>query len=89
MQVDTVRPTSVNKYNYTPFEEEGVYRIHCVGQSVCRFAGSLILSGLFLTIHWVEFNKILPEASIPRGDVHILKGLQLHDILQSYGPFTN
>ena len=28
------------------------------------------------------------EASIPRGDVHILKGLQLHVILQSYGPFT-
>ena len=42
----------------------------------------------FLTNHWVEFNKNLHEASIPRGDVHILKGLQLHDILQSYGPFT-
>ena len=26
-------------------------------------------------------NKILHEASIPRGDVHILKGLQLHIIL--------
>ena len=46
--------------------------------SVGRPAGSHILSGLFLTNHWVEFNKILHEASIPRGDVHILNGLQLH-----------
>ena len=44
--------------------------------------------GLFLTKHWVEFNNILHEASIPRGDVHILKVLQLHVTLQSYGPFT-
>ena len=50
--------------------------------------GSHILSGPFLTNHWVEFNKMLHEASIPRGDVHSLKGLQLHVILQSYGPFT-
>ena len=28
------------------------------------------------------------EASIPRGDEHILKILQLQVILQSYGPFT-
>ena len=32
--------------------------------------------------------KILHEPSIPRGDVHILKVLQLHAIKQSYGPFT-
>ena len=74
---------------YTPFEEEGGNRSHCVGLSVCRSVGSHILSGLFLTNHWMEFNNILHEASIPRGDVHILKGLQLHVILQSYGPFTN
>ena len=24
---------------YTPFEEEGVYRSHCVGLSVCRLVG--------------------------------------------------
>ena len=56
--------------------------------SVGRSAGSHILSGLFLTNHWVVFNKILHEASIPRGDVHILNGFQLHIILQSYGSFT-
>ena len=56
--------------------------------SVGRSARSHILSGLFLTNRWVECNDILHEASIPRGDVHILKGLQLHVILQSYGPFT-
>ena len=49
---------------------------------------SHILSGLFLTNHWVELNKTLHEASILRGDVHTLKVLQLHVILQSYGPFT-
>ena len=49
---------------------------------------SHILSGLFLTNHWVEFNNILHEASIPRGDVHIIKILQLHVTLQSYGPFV-
>ena len=57
------------------------YRSHCVYRSVGRkqdFAN-----------HWVEFNNILHEASIPRGDMHTLKGLQLHDILQSYDPFTN
>ena len=47
-----------------------------------------ILSGLFLTNQWVEFNNILQEASILRGDVHTLKVLQLHVILQSYGLFT-
>ena len=61
-------------------------------QTVCLSVGwsvgSHILSGLFLTNHWAEFNTILHEASIPRADVHILKGLQLHDVLQSYGPFT-
>ena len=36
----------------------------------------------------MEFNNILHEASIPRGDVHIIKVLQLHVILQSYGPFV-
>ena len=36
----------------------------------------------------LEFNTNLHEASIPRGNVHIIKGLQLHDILQSYGSFT-
>ena len=46
------------------------------------------MSHLFLTNHWVEFNKILHEASIPRGDVHTLQVLQLHVILQSYGPFV-
>ena len=49
--------------------------------SVCLSVGSDILSGLFLTNHWVEFNKILQEASIPREDVHILKGLQFIVIL--------
>ena len=48
--------------------------------------GSHILSGLFLTNHLVEFNEILHEASITRGDVHTLNVLQLHVILQSYGP---
>ena len=60
--------------------------------SGCRLVAWLveshILSGLFHTNHWVEFNKIVHKASIPSGDVHILKGLQLHIILQSYGPFT-
>ena len=63
-----------------PFKEERVYR--SVGLSVYLSVGSHIFSVLFLTNHWVEFNKTLP-----RGDVHILKGLQLHVILQSYGPF--
>ena len=49
---------------------------------------SHILSGLFLTNHWVEFNKVLHESSIPR-DVHTLKVLQLHVNLQSYSPFTS
>ena len=90
--------------NYTPFGEERVYRSHCVGMagclSVCLSVGrsvgrsvdrsveSHILFGLFLTNNWVVFNTIIHEASIPRGDVHILKGLQLHVTLQSYGPFT-
>ena len=39
-------------------------------------------------VHLVEFNNILHAASIPRGDVHTLEVLQLHVILQSYGPFT-
>ena len=47
-----------------------------------------ILSGLFLPNHWVEFNTFLVEASLPRGDVHIIKVIQLHVILQSYGPFV-
>ena len=64
------------------YEKE--YRSHCVGQSVW----SHILSGLSYTNHYVEFNKILHEASIPRGDVHTLKVLQLHVILQSYGLFV-
>ena len=68
---------SFDRNSNTPFEEEGVYRSHCVWLSVCLSVGSHILSGLFLTNHWVEFNNILHEASIPRGDVHILKGLQL------------
>ena len=67
--------------------KEGVYRSHCVGLAVCRSAGNHILSGLFLTNYLVEFNKILLEGSIPRGDVNILRGFQLHVILQSCGPF--
>ena len=59
-----------------------------VGLSVGQSAGSHILSGLFLTNHWVEFNNISHEASIPRGDVHILKGLHLHVILQELWPFN-
>ena len=54
----------------------------------CWSVRSHILSSLFLTNHRVEFNNILHEASIPRGDVHILKVLQLQVILQSYGPFV-
>ena len=30
----------------------------------------------------MEFNKCLHEASIPRGDVHIIKVLQLHILSQ-------
>ena len=41
--------------------------------------GSHILSGLFLTNHWVEFYKILHEASIPRGKFNV------HIYLLSYG----
>ena len=48
--------------------------------SVGRSVKSHILSGLFLTNHWVEFNKNVHEASIPRGDMHTLKILQLHVI---------
>ena len=52
----------------------GVTVSGCLSVSVGRLVGSHILSGLFLTNHWVEFNRILHEAFIPRGDVHILKG---------------
>ena len=64
-------------YIYTPFEEEGVYRSHCVSLSGCLSVGSHILSGLFLTNHLVEFNNILHEPSLPRGDVHILQGVTI------------
>ena len=46
-----------------------------------------ILSGLFRTNHWVEFDKISHEASISRGDVHTLKVLQLHETFIELWPF--
>ena len=39
--------------------------------------GSHILSGLFLTNHWVKFNNILHETSIPRGECAYHKGLTI------------
>ena len=51
-----------------PSKKRGYIGVTVSGSlSVGRPAGSHILSGLFLTNHWVEFNKVLHEASIPRG----------------------
>ena len=58
---------------------------HCVGLAVCL---SVCLSVGRPEAIFSKFNKDLHEVSIPRVDVHILKGLQLHVKLQSYGPFN-
>ena len=59
-----------------------------VGRSVGR-SEAIFCPAYFLQTTGLNFNKILYEASIPRGDVHTLKVLQLHVILQSNSPFTS
>ena len=42
------------------------------------------VSGLFLENHWLDFNKTLWEASLPRGDTHIAGFAWFHNLTQSY-----
>ena len=42
------------------------------------------VSGLFLENHWLDFNKTLWEASLPRGDAHIACVTRFHNLTQSY-----
>jgi glycerol-3-phosphate cytidylyltransferase-like family protein len=46
-----------------------------------------IISALLLCNYWLEFNETLWEASIPKGDAHIVTLFGSDTLTQSYGPW--